>query len=98
MPGVFNEQILTEGARRTDRDRAYVIAAEPAVEILLPTGRVVGCDPLVYAGDTEPFTVTVEPGRYALRPWTAVVDREGRTLRRTTALQLVIRDEPAVRW
>lgn len=55
------------------------------------------CDPLV--PHTVPFVETVEPGRYTLRAWVAVLHKDGAEWqRRITALQLVIVDEPAVSW
>jgi hypothetical protein len=59
---------------------------------------VVGCDPLT-ADDAEPFTVRVAPGAYPLRAWVAVLYRDGaEQQRRVAALELVVRDEPAVVW
>lgn len=55
------------------------------------------CDPLV--PHTVPFVETVEPGRYTLRAWVAVLHKDGAEWQRQiTALQLVIVDEPAVSW
>ena len=65
---------------------------------MLPTGRVVGCDPLV-CPEAEPFTVTVPPGRHPARAWVAVVLREDAEVdRRVAALELVVSDEPTIRW
>ncbi|MFD8304914.1 DUF4241 domain-containing protein [Streptomyces sp. NPDC059690] len=71
----------------------------------LPTGRVVACDPFVYlgSGDTEPFTVTVAPGRYRVEAAVATLTRPGeppaeRPHRRVAAARLVIRDEPTATW
>ncbi|MFF4256067.1 DUF4241 domain-containing protein [Streptomyces sp. NPDC001663] len=71
----------------------------------LPTGRVVACDPFVYlgTGDIEPFTVTVEPGRYRVEAAVATLTRPDeppaeRPHRRVAAARLVIRDEPTVTW
>ncbi|MFF5084201.1 DUF4241 domain-containing protein [Actinoplanes sp. NPDC000266] len=78
---------------------AYVMEARTLDAVVLPTGRVVGCDPLLGADTAEPFTVTVAPGTYALRAWIALL-RPGRGLpqTRTAALQLVISERPAARW
>jgi len=71
----------------------------------LPTGQVVACDPFVClgSGDIEPFTVTVEPGRYRVEAAIATLTRPdeppaGRPHLRVAAARLVIRDEPAVTW
>ncbi|WBB65350.1 DUF4241 domain-containing protein [Micromonospora sp. WMMD812] len=92
------DRLLTPGARFTDEHGAYVIEAHPVGEIVLPTGQVVGCDPLV-CPEADPFTVTVPPGRHPARAWVAVVTRDGAEVdRRVAALELVVHDEPAVRW
>lgn len=74
-------------------------------ELSLPTGRVVACDPFVYlgSGDMEPFTVTVEPGRYRVEAAVATLTRPGEAPsdaphRRVAAARLVVRDEPAATW
>lgn len=91
-------RLLTAGAHFVDEHGEYVIEAHPVDDIVLPTGRVVGCDPLVYP-DAEPFTVTVAPGRYPARAWVAVVLRDGAEAdRRVAALELVVSVEPAARW
>ncbi|WP_240670047.1 DUF4241 domain-containing protein [Actinoplanes solisilvae] len=63
-----------------------LLLSDPGLErhelgtVHLPTGQVVGCDPLMPS--TEPFLDAVEPGRYPLRAWLAVPQR------RVAALQL----------
>lgn len=90
---------LSEGAEHSRAGRDYVMTMVPVGDVVLPTGRVVGCDPLVSAGIAEPFTVTVAPGRFGLRGWVAVGQVDGVEVdRRTAALQLVVRDEPVARW
>lgn len=70
----------------------------PAGDVVFPTGRVVGCDPLTFP-EPEPFTVSVPPGSYPLLAWVAVLQADDVEWRRyVAALQLVIRDEPAARW
>ncbi|MFG1915799.1 DUF4241 domain-containing protein [Micromonospora sp. NPDC048898] len=92
------DRLLTSGARFTDQHGAYLIEAHPVGDVVLPTGQVVGCDPLV-CPEAEPFTVTVPPGRYAARAWVAVVLREDAEVdRRVAAFQLLVSDEPATRW
>ncbi|MFD8809844.1 DUF4241 domain-containing protein, partial [Streptomyces sp. NPDC059597] len=74
-------------------------------ELSLPTGRVIACDPFVYlgTGDIEPFTATVEPGRYRVETAVATLthpgeEPSGTPHRRVAAARLVIRDEPAATW
>jgi hypothetical protein len=91
-------RLLTPGAAFPDGDAEYVMEPHPAGDVVLPTGQVAGCDPLTFP-EPEPFTVTVPPGTYPLRAWVAVLQSDGLEWRRyVAALQLVIRDEPAVRW
>ncbi|GAA2498755.1 DUF4241 domain-containing protein [Winogradskya humida] len=96
-------RLLSEGARHSDDTHDYHLTMVPVGDVTLPTGRVVACDPLVYAGDSPPFTVPVTPGRYPLRAWVAVISfgppgNPVESDRRTAALQLVIRDQPTTTW
>jgi Protein of unknown function (DUF4241) len=92
------DRLLTPGARFTDEHGAYVIEQYPVGDVVLPTGQVVGCDPLV-TPEAEPYTVTVPTGRYPARAWVAVVLREDAEVdRRVAALELVVLDAPTVRW
>lgn len=92
------DRLLTPGARFTDESGEHVIEVHPAGEIVLPTGRVAGCDPLT-CPESEPYTVSVEPGRYPARAWVSSIRGEdGGTDRRVAALELVVRDEPVARW
>jgi hypothetical protein len=89
------QRVLTDGAEQDD----LVMTMVPAGEARLPTGRVVGCDPLSFTQLAEPYTVPVPPGRYPLRAWVAIRHHDGAELERhTAALQLVIREEPAAHW
>src|SRR5262249_24640753 len=75
----------------------YVVEAHELGPVLLPTGQVVGCDPLV--PHTTPFLDAVAPGRYALRAWVAVLHKDGAEWqRRVTALQLGGAHVPARSW
>jgi hypothetical protein len=107
--GELLERILTEGARHRDDNHDYLITMVPAGEVISPSGRISGCDPLCYAADAATFEARIPPGRYPLRAWIAVVHSGGPRScqaplhglefdRRTAALQLVVRDEPAVTW
>ncbi|GLZ56999.1 MULTISPECIES: DUF4241 domain-containing protein [Micromonospora] len=92
------DRLLTPGAHFTDEHGGYLIEVHPVGDIVFPTGRVVGCDPLV-CPEAEPFTVTVPPGRHPARAWVAVVLREDAEVdRRVAALELVVSAEPTVRW
>ncbi|WP_435204267.1 DUF4241 domain-containing protein [Micromonospora sp. bgisy143] len=92
------DRLLTPGARFTDEHGAYLVEAHPLGDVVLPTGRVVGCDPLVVP-EAEPYTVAVAPGRYPARAWVAVVLRaDAEVDRRVAALELVISAEPTTRW
>jgi hypothetical protein len=67
-------------------------------EVVLPTGRVVGCDPLVNPG-ASPYTVSVEPGSYPLTAWVAVFAKDGAEQdRRVAALELRISNTPTAAW
>jgi hypothetical protein len=92
------ERLLRAGTQFADEHASYVIECHPVADVVLPTGQVVGCDPLV-CPEAEPFTVAVPPGRYPARAWVAVQLQDGAERdRRVAALQLVVRDEPAARW
>lgn len=91
-------KLLTPGSRYVGAQTEYVIEVHPLDDAVLPTGRVVGCDPLVYP-EAEPYTTAVPPGTYPVRAWVAVLHQDGQEWqRRNAALQLVIREEPVVRW
>lgn len=89
--------LLTTGYRAECDGIAYRIEPYELGPVVLPTGKVVGCDPIV--AHTTPFTDAVEPGQYELRAWVAVLLRDGSEWqRRIAALQLVVADEPAASW
>jgi hypothetical protein len=107
--GGLMERLLTPGARHRDDDHDYLITMVPAGEVVSPSGRIGACDPLSYAETAAAFEARIPPGRYPLRAWVAVVHSGGprscevplyglESDRRTAALQLVVRDEPAARW
>lgn len=92
------DRLLSAGARYADEYAVYVIEQHPLGEVVLPTGQVVGCDPLVNP-DAAPFRVTMPDGTYPLRAWVAVLYQRGTEWqRRVAALQLAVRDDPAARW
>lgn len=66
----------------------------------LPTGHVLAVDPSTLNERDKPFTVTVPPGEYGVT--TALATRETteppHTGQSTTAVRLLIRDEPVTTW
>lgn len=92
--------LLTPGARYADEDTTYTVEPHHVTDVVLPTGKIVGCDPLAMADSAQAFTVTVPPGIYRLTAWVAVIAGHGKQERdrRVAALQLTIRPEQAVRW
>ncbi|AVT32935.1 hypothetical protein C6361_29615 [Plantactinospora sp. BC1] len=98
MPYVPDLGVVLTASYRVERDGiAYHVEPCELGPVVLPTGNVVACDPLV--AHTTPFVDAVAPGRYQLRAWIAVLHRDGcEWQRRITALQLVVVDEPAATW
>jgi len=93
------DRLLTEGARYRDEQAEHVIERHAAGEVHLPTGQVVGCDPLTNADAAPPFTVTAPAGTYPLYVWVAVLHKEGtEQQRRVAALQLAVGAGPLVRY
>ncbi|WP_211247685.1 DUF4241 domain-containing protein [Cryptosporangium arvum] len=91
--------VRTTGAQFVDGDLTMVVADEFVGTVTIPSGQIVGCDPLIGADESPPFTATVAPGRYALRAWVAAIHRGGGSAdRRTAALELVISEQPTLRW
>jgi hypothetical protein len=98
MPYVPDLDVVLTAGYRTECDGiAYHVKPYELGPVVLPTGKVVGCDPLV--PHTTPFVDAVAPGRYQLRAWVAVLHKDGSEWqRRITALQMVVADEPAASW
>jgi Flp pilus assembly protein TadD len=108
------EALFTAGARLRCgpagnwREGQIVTVREPREPgtLRLPTGRVVAADPGFMNEESEPFTVTVPPGEYAVSIASATCEIEvgtgdGRAVfvdEQVTAVRLLIRDEPAVTW
>jgi len=91
------DSVLTAGYSVEHDGVTYVVEPFDLGPVVMPTGEVVACDPLV--SHTTAFADTVAPGRYQLRAWVAVLHKDGREWqRRVAALQLLIADEPAVSW
>jgi hypothetical protein len=98
MPYVPDLGALLTAGRSVERDGVTVVV-EPVDlgPVVLPTGEIVACDPLV--PHTTAFVDRVAPGRYPLRAWIAAMHKDGvQPQRRIAALQLVVSDEPAVSW
>lgn len=92
--------VLLKNGSRVVRDGAeYVIEDRLVGMVTAPSGQIVGCDPLTDAREVPPFIVTVPPGRYELRAWIASI-RQGvsETDMRTVALELVVSEQPTMRW
>ena len=98
MPYVPDLGVMLAAGYRVERDGiAYVVEPYVLGPVVLPTGKIVGCDPLVPR--TKPFVDVVSAGSYQLRAWVAVLHKDGAEWqRRITALQLVVAAEPAASW
>jgi hypothetical protein len=89
--------LLTAGYRVEHDGIVYDVEPSELGPVVLPTGKVVGCDPLV--PQATPFVDVVAPGCYHLRAWVAVLSKDGaESQRRIAALQLVVADEPVEAW
>lgn len=94
------DRLLTVGTRYVEDDVEYVIERHRLDDVVLPTGRIVGCDPLTCDDGTEAFTVAVPPGRYAVWAWVALLfqDSGQEQQRRVAALEIEVGGGDAVRW
>jgi hypothetical protein len=92
-------RLFTAGERIVaDTDVVYVVnPPRPLGDVVFPTGQVVACEPL---RTMRPFAVTVPPGTYRLQAIDVTVTMcDGEvTYPQLGAVQLVVRDEPPVRW
>lgn len=90
--------LMVDGYQHTWKRSEFVIESRALDPVVLPTGRVVACDPLS-TRDDEPFPVTVAPGVYPLYAWVATQFKRGRQIdRRNALLELRISDAPALTW
>jgi hypothetical protein len=64
-------------------------------ELLLPTGNIVACDPLVFLGDWKPFTKTVKPGKY---PVTVCIAKTGCSGDRYSVVKVKFTEQLPVKW
>jgi len=46
-------------------------------ELKISTGKIIACDPLVFLGETEPFTRTIKPGIYPVVVCVAETESSG---------------------
>ncbi|MER7641919.1 MULTISPECIES: DUF4241 domain-containing protein [unclassified Streptomyces] len=99
--------MFTPGSTFTQHETGTVgvIHLADGGRLWLPTGQVVACDPFVClgGGEVEPFTVTVEPGRYRVEAAVATLTQPDEPPAdephlRIAAARLVIRDEPTTTW
>lgn len=99
--------MFTPGSTFTQHETGTVgvIHLADGGKLWLPTGQVVACDPFVClgGGEVEPFTVTVEPGRYRVEAAVATLTQPDeppadKPHLRIAAARLVIRDEPTTTW
>jgi len=98
MPYVPDLGLLLTAGYSVERDGiVYAVASYDLGPVVLPTGRVVGCDPLV--PQATPFVDAVAPGSYQLRAWVAILSKDGsESQRRIAALHLIVADEPVTAW
>jgi hypothetical protein len=91
--------LLNSGGRVVREGIEFIIEKHVVGVVAAPSGQIVGCDPLTDAHGAAPFIATVPPGRYELRAWVAQIHQDaGGPDVRTAALQLVVSDQPTVRW
>ncbi|MET7681682.1 DUF4241 domain-containing protein [Streptomyces sp. NPDC005423] len=99
--------LFTPGStfREKESGTVGVIRLVDGGQLWLPTGQIIACDPFLCLGqgEAEPFTATVEPGRYRVEAAVATLTEPGEPPSgephlRVAAARLVIRDEPATGW
>lgn len=89
---------MVDGYRHRWKRSEFVIESCALDPVVLPTGRVVACDPLS-TRDDEPFPVTVITGAYPLFAWVATQFKRGKQVDRRNALpELRISAAPALTW
>ena len=99
-------RMFTAGERFAfPRGQVGTVTVLPPSELLLPSGRIVACDPFTglgpYGGD--PFTVGVPPGRYPVTVSVVELTTPGEPAaeqphQRVAAARLTISDEPVADW
>ncbi|MFD7765500.1 DUF4241 domain-containing protein [Streptomyces sp. NPDC059787] len=93
--------LFTEGHRCTLLGgRPATVTLSESVDLALPTGRVVVCDPFTGLGPfaPRPFTAEVPPGRYSVTVATVSFDSDGTPARVAAAARLSVTTLPAATW
>jgi Protein of unknown function (DUF4241) len=85
---------LREGSGAPVNGRASRLKLHALGELVLPTGRIVACDPFVFAADQPPFARGVAPGRYPVSVNVAHFEDDARVAYAIVRLG----DRPPVRW
>ena len=89
-------QALTDGTQIEDASLGTIMLHQRKLgELVLSTGQVVACDPLVYP-DTKPFHATLPPGRYPVIASVASFVRNSD--RRIAYALLQLSEQQPVRW
>lgn len=93
------DRMLVHGALHADGPDRLRLVRHVLDPLVLPTGRLVACDPLV-APDAGAFVDTLVPGAYPVVAWVAeVLDGAGSVCdRRTAAVQLLVPGACVARW
>lgn len=93
------DRLLVDGTLHADGAERLRLVRHDLDPLVLPTGRLVACDPLVDP-DAGAFVDVLAPGAYPLVAWVAdLLDGAGAVCdRRTAALQLLVPGAPVVRW
>lgn len=95
MPIPDFTQAFREGAKATGPDgKQATIAVHPTGDLVMTTGRIVACDPFV-CPETEPFTVTAQPGQY---PVLLSIAHLANGDKRVAYAMLRFEDRPTARW
>lgn len=85
---------LHEGPGPTIAGQTPALKLHTLGELVLPTGRIVACDPFLVSGEEEPFTRSVAPGRYPVLVNVASAEDDSRV----AYAILRFADRPPVRW
>jgi Protein of unknown function (DUF4241) len=89
-------QALTDGTQIEDASLGTITLHQRKLgELVLSTGQVVACDPLVFP-DTKPFHATLPPGRYPVIASVASFVRNND--RRIAYALLQLSEQQPVRW
>src|SRR5947207_41543 len=86
-------QAFIDGRQIKREQGEIVLTLKPVGTLVMPTGRVVACDPLVFL-EYEPFTVSVAPGQYPIILSVAQI----KTDQRVAYAMLRFAERAAARW